>query len=144
MSITSIIITTVSNITVLVWQNIVFFDFFMRMSMVSIWRLLQVSPSIFLSLTYFSAGLFVVLQRKGWINLQLFWSGYLRKICIFEESKIFSFSSLLVVFDFAVLLICFLRRFLRFCHYEITNQKLLLYFRFPRKLSLRLILPPYF
>ena len=143
MSITSIILTTVSHITVLVSQNIVFFDFVMRMSMVSIWRLLQVLPSTS-PLPSFQQVCLLFYKKKGWINLQLFWSCYLRKICIFEENKIFSFSSLLVGFDFAVLLICFLRRFLRFCHYEITNQKLLLYFRFPRKLSLRLILPPYF
>ena len=51
-------------------------------------------------------------------------------------SNIFSLSSLLVDFD------VFYGAFLQFCHYEMTNQELLLFFWFPDKLSLRLLLTP--
>ena len=63
MSIMSVIITIVSNITVLVSQNIVFFGFLCLWAMVSIRRLLQVPPPNSLSPTRFSPGWFVVLQN---------------------------------------------------------------------------------
>ena len=56
----SIIITIVSNITVLVSQNI-FFGFFMAMS---IRRLLQMPSTTSFSPTRFSPGLFIVWQEK--------------------------------------------------------------------------------
>ena len=64
MSITSIAITVVSNITVLVSHNMIFFRYFCLSAMLSRRRLLQVPPPpTSLSPTRFSPGLFVVLQE---------------------------------------------------------------------------------
>ena len=100
----SIIITIVSNITMLVSQNIIFFGFFMLMSHGVNKKCL---PHTSLSPTRFSPGLFVVLQEmlhQTSIDVnRLFAKGnaFSRKI------RFFSFSSLLVGFDFTVLFICF-------------------------------------
>ena len=103
--------------------------------MVSIRRLLQVPSPTSLSPTRFLPGLFAVLQ-------EIIDQAICERQCIFKENKIFSLSSLLVGFGFAGLFICFYGVLLLFYHYEITNQKLFLFLRFPRRLSLSLILPP--
>ena len=103
----------------------------------SIRKLLQVPPTTSLPTTRFSPGLFIVLQemldQSSFAVIRLF-------NLIFEENKIFSFSSLLVGSDFAVLLICFLQHFL----YSSAIKKLgikscFCFFGFQ---SFKLILPP--
>ena len=137
----SIIITIVSNITVLVSHNIIFFGLFMPMSHgVNKKTLSSVFPHLHPP-TRFSPGLFVVLQKI------LYQSSVIR---LFAKDSAFSkkirFCLLAHCWSVLIFLFClyvFLRLvFLLFCHLEIMNLKLLLFFRMPRKLSLRFILRP--
>ena len=132
----SIIITIVSNITVSVSRNSIFFGFFMPMSH-------GANKKTRSSVSLHLPGLFVVLQ-------ELLYQSSFAVIRLFVKDNAFSkkirFFLLAHCWSVLILLFClcvFLRVvFLQFCHHEITNLNLLFFFRIPRKLSLRFILPP--
>ena len=103
----SIIITIVSNTTVLVSRNIIFFGFFMSISHavnketpLSVFSYLAPSAR-------FSLGLFVVLQ-------EILYQPFFVVIRLFTKDNAFVDHPLLVGFDFAVLFIIYvLRHFFR-------------------------------
>ena len=102
MSITSIMI--VSNIIVLVSQNIIFYAYESWCQWENSSKCLPQAPSPL-------PGFLVVLQERldqpsgGEQNVSRLL--HFRKYCIFEENTIFSFSALLVGIDIFVLFICF-------------------------------------
>ena len=117
--------------------KIIFFEFFMPIR-----RPLELPLPISLSPIRFSPDLFLVLQKMfdqpfiAAIRLFVKDNEFWKKIRFFLLAH--SWSLLILLF---CLYVCY-GVFLQFCLYELTNQKLLLFFWFPRKLILRLILSP--
>ena len=136
----SIIITIVSNITVLV-SHIIFFGFFMPTSH----GVNKKTPS--------SAYPTSISPYQVFIRFVCFTRNTLSPsfavIRLFAKDNTFSkkirFFLLAHCWSVLILLFClcvFNGSFFTVLHHEITNLKLLLFFRIPRKLSLRLIIPP--
>ena len=128
MSIMSIIITIVSNITVLVSQNI-FFGYFMPMShSVNKKTPPSASPNLPLSPSRFSSGLFVVwqemLDQLSIVVIRLL----ARDNAFSKKIRCFLLAHCWLVLILLFCLYVFYGNFLQFCHYEMTNEKLLLLF----------------
>ena len=101
----SIIITIISNITVLVPHTVICFGHFMPMSHGVSKKVPPIVSPLSLPRTRFSLGVFVVLQA---ILYQPFFAliRLLQKMMYFQSEKFFSCNVLLVGFNFAVLCIC--------------------------------------
>ena len=127
-----ITITIVSNITVLMSQNIIFFGFFTAMSQEDFSKCLPQPRS---PLPYFHQDC-LLFDKKYLINFLLLWSGYLQKIMHFRRTRSFLCAHYCLVLILLFCLYVFCGAFLLFCHYVMANDKLLLFFRFPKKLSL--------
>ena len=127
-----ITITIVSNITVLVSQNIIFFGFFTAMSQEDFSKCL---PQPHSPLPYFHQDC-LLFDKKYLINFLLLWSCYLQKIMHFRRTRSFLCAHYCLVLILLFCLYVFCGAFLLFCHYVMANDKLLLFFRFPKKLSL--------
>ena len=117
-------------------------DFLCLWAMVSISRLLQVSPPTSLSPTRILPKLFVVCQEMRDQPSIAVIRLYAKDNAFSKKLRFFLLAHCWLVLILLFCLYVFYGVFLQFCHYEITNQKLLLFFRCPRKLGLRLILPP--
>ena len=76
------------------------------------------------------------------INFLLLWSGYLQKNAFSKKIRFSLWAHYWSVLILLFWVYVFYGSFLQFCHYEKTNKKLLLFFRFPKKITLRLLLPP--
>ena len=118
----SIIITIISNITVLVSHNVICLGYLMPMNhgVKNKARLIFSPPP--LPLTRFSPGLFIVLQEILY-QLSFALTRLLQKITHFQCKTIFFFQ-LIAGLDFAVLHV-FLSQF---CHHETTNSFFIIVF----------------